>query len=335
MDVSLAQVVSQLQSLSADDKVVICAHCRPDGDAIGSTIALYHALKAKGCQVYALLADNVSYPRSYRWLEGVTDYITPAKAKRLGEIDLFIALDTPDSKRLSAALPLLESARASLLIDHHPMGEHYAMSRYVDTSASATAEIIWEIVKEFDLGLREQIIATACYVALCTDTGRFMFGNTTPKAFRTAAELLEAGAPINDVHIRLYNSKSPSLMALEARILEHVSFYNDGLVCVSYLTQEDFSTTGAKREEAENIIDLIRVIDGTEVAILVTFGATGTRVSLRSKREFNVAEVAGEFGGGGHKAAAGVTWPDSSASLEEIVGSLLPLLPAKPTVDTI
>lgn len=328
MPASIQGAVDFLQQLNEGDTVLIVAHCRPDGDAVGSVIAMYHALKLRGIDAHPLLADNVSAPRGYLWLDGVKAYISPTKAKKLPKIDAIIVMDSPEPKRLSAAAPIVAACANTLLIDHHPSnGDLFTSVACVDTTACATAEMVWRILRAADFEV-SPAVATACFVAILTDTGRFQFNNTTARALRTAAELLEEGAPLNEVNIHLYSSKSAALLALESTVLANMQVLQGGKVVVSHLTQENYATTGAKKEEAENIIDTIRVLDGCEVCVLVTFGATGTRVSLRSKRDFNVAEVAMTFGGGGHKAAAGVTWPDGSASLDDIVEALLPLLPS-------
>jgi phosphoesterase RecJ-like protein len=154
-----------------------------------------------------------------------------------------------------------------------------------------------------------------------------MFSNTDAAVFAAAAQMADAGATIHEANVLLFSSKSAELLELERLVLERMMVLNDGTVTASWLTQDDFDTIGVRRDEAENIIDVIRTLKGGDIALLVTFTDTSTRVSLRSKTDFNVGAIAERFGGGGHQPAAGVNWPDLSADLSQILDTVLPLLP--------
>ncbi|MCL2818874.1 MAG: DHHA1 domain-containing protein, partial [Actinomycetia bacterium] len=170
-------------------------------------------------------------------------------------------------------------------------------------------------------------VATACFTGLVSDTGRFMFSNTTADAFRSASEMVESGVDVNEVNVRLFSSKPIEVLELEALVLERMMILNGGKVTCAWLTQADFDTIGVRRDEAESIIDVIRTLEGSEVSLLVIFGDTSTRVSLRSKTDFNVGAIAEQFGGGGHRAAAGVNWPDLEADLTSILDAITSHLP--------
>ncbi|MCL2024591.1 MAG: DHH family phosphoesterase [Coriobacteriia bacterium] len=318
-----------LENIEPGQTVFVCGHVRPDGDAIGSVLALVAALDGRGVKAYPLLADNKPKPSTYAWLAGVDTYLMPTEAARFGPADAFIAVDTPVASRLNAALPLLEEASRTLIIDHHRALEPYGDVRYIDESAAACSQIIWQLLDTLNWERTAQI-ATACYVGLASDTGRFMHDNTTPAVLRDAAEMVEAGADNAAINVALYAQKSAAALALEGLVLERMMVLNDERVTVSWLTQADFTTREAQRDEVENIADLIRSLKGSEVAVFITFGDTGTRVSLRSKTDFDVAAVAERFGGGGHRGASGVTWPDKNASLSDILDAVLPLLPGTP-----
>ena len=321
-----ASVVEFLRNLKPGQVVLVSGHVRPDGDAVGSTLALVHSLLLAGVEATPLLVDNKPAPEFYQWLEGFERYVTPAEVERWPHIDAYIVLDTPLDKRLSAAAAILDRAETTVLIDHHPALDEFTDLRYIDTGAAAAAHIVWDLISTAALPV-DRTVATACFTGLASDTGRFMFSNTTAAAFQAAAEMVEAGVSVNEVNVRLFSSKTAEVLELEGLVLERMMILNDGKVTASWLTQADFDSIGVRRDEAESIIDVIRTLEGSEISLLVIFGDTSTRVSLRSKSAFNVGAIAEAFGGGGHQAAAGVNWPDMAADLSTILDAILPLLP--------
>ena len=321
-----ANPLSILESLNSEHRVVICGHTRPDGDAVGSTIALALALTSRGVQVDAVTPDEADPPQSYEWLEGFELLRSVSKLRSDQKCDVFIAVDCPHPARLGLARPIMEQADLTLLIDHHPDNLGYADFYLVDQDAASTTALIWSALGEFAWE-RSAPIATACLAGLVTDTGGFRYSNTTPDALRIAAEMLELSAGMAVITANLFESKSRALLSLEAIVSDRVTLHNEGSVVVSWLSDDDFSTIGASPHEGENLVDVVRTVGGPQVVVLVTVGTQGSRVSLRSKGSFDVAAVASRYGGGGHRAAAGVTWPDSSATVDEILGSLLPFLP--------
>lgn len=162
------------------------------------------------------------------------------------------------------------------------------------------------------------------YVALMTDTGRFQFGNTTPAALRDAAALVEAGARPAELAQAVYQSRRREALELEARVLDRIELANGGRVAYTYVTKDDYSQTGARPDETENLVDVVRVLKGIEVALLLRVRDKEVRGNLRSKTGFDVGAVARRFGGGGHAAASGFTL---SGGLEDVVAQVLPELP--------
>jgi phosphoesterase RecJ-like protein len=168
-------------------------------------------------------------------------------------------------------------------------------------------------------------IAVCCYTALLTDTGRFQYQNTTSAALRDAAEMLDAGVDPADVALRVYQSRSPGSLALEARAMSRLTLANDGRVAYTWLTDADFVETGALPEEGEFLPDAIRVLDDIDVAMVLRQRGDEVRVNLRAKTGFDVGSVARGFGGGGHHAAAGLTW--ERPGIQEFLDQILPSLP--------
>jgi bifunctional oligoribonuclease and PAP phosphatase NrnA len=301
--------------------VVICAHVRPDGDAIGSALGLTLALRDMGVPAVPTTADVRSAPSTYRWMPGFALY---THADELEAPEVFVALDTPTPERLGYAQDLAEKAGKLVVIDHHPDATEYGDVHVLDSTAAATGQMVWNLVKALELKPTPEI-ALCCYTALLTDTGRFAFQNTSPQALRDAAEMLEAGVDPSEVAREVYQNRSAASLALETRAMERLTIANGGRVAYTWITDDDFTETGAKPEEAECLPESVRVIEGIQIAILLNQRGPDVRGNLRAKGSYDVAEVARSLGGGGHKAAAGFTAENSSVT--EVVQQLLPLLP--------
>lgn len=301
--------------------VVICAHVRPDGDAIGSVLGLTLALREMGIQAIPTTADVRSAPTTYRWMPGFSLY---AHSDDLEVPDVFVALDTPNLDRLGLASELAKKAGKLVVIDHHPDATEYGDVHVFDPTAAATGQMVWQLVKSLDLKASTDV-ALCCYTALLTDTGRFSFQNTTGQAMRDAAEMIEAGVVPADVAREVYQNRTAAALALECRAMGRVTLANQGKVAYTWVTDEDFVETGAKPEEAEHLPEIVRGIQGIEAGMLLRQRGGEVRGNLRAKTTYDVGQVARTVGGGGHKAAAGFTVED--ASVNDVVDRLLPLLP--------
>lgn len=301
--------------------VVVCAHVRPDGDAIGSTLGLTLALRAAGIPAIPTLADDEPAPSSYAFLPGFGLFV---RASDLEAPEVFVALDTPVPERLGLGRPLMDNAESTILIDHHPDAVSYADHCICDSRAAATAELVWRFMTALDVVPTAEI-ALPLYVGLITDTGRFSYDNTTPEALRAAAQMIESGVDPAEASRLVYQERTRGSLELEARVLSRLVVANDGHVAWTFLTDEDFDSTGARPEDAEHLPDAVRVIGGIDVALLLRQRGTEVRGNLRAKTGADVSAVARAFGGGGHRAAAGFTVEDSTVS--EVVARVLSLLP--------
>ena len=318
-----------LEDLNPDAKIALCAHTRPDGDAIGSCVALTSALRCAGYQVTPLLADGAAVPQAYRWMPLAESFVQARTVDAETAYDLFIALDTPTTLRLGEAKEICQQAKLRVSIDHHPGRESYTDISLTATDAAATGQLIWELLPE--LGLKRSAeVALACYVALISDTGVFSFSNTDHRVLADAAEMAAAGADPARISRQLYMNKPLSALKLEELILSRISLHNEGAVVSSYYRSEDLKRLDVSSDWTENLIDLIRVVQGAQVAVLLVEGVQSARASLRSAGDFDVSVVARRFGGGGHHAAAGITWPDRNARCDDMLAQLLPLLPTGP-----
>jgi phosphoesterase RecJ-like protein len=232
---------------------------------------------------------------------------------------VLVALDCANERRLGPDTTLLERAPLKLDIDHHHDNSRFGDLNLVVGDASSTAEVLRDVFAELDVELTPEI-AEALYIAVVTDTGRFQYGNTTPKALRLAAELVEAGADVHRVFQGIYESVEFAKLKLLARALERAQVYEGGRLVVSYLLRSDFTDLNVAEAYSEGIIDYLRAVDGAEMAALIREppkrDGPARRVSLRaSSDELDVSAIARKSSGGGHRQAAGFS---SDASVEEI-----------------
>jgi bifunctional oligoribonuclease and PAP phosphatase NrnA len=308
-------------ALRRASSVVVCAHVRPDGDAVGSVLALTLALRSLGVPAIPTLADDREPSRTYQWMPGFGLY-TPASD--LEPPAVFVALDTPVPERLGAARTLAEQASTLVIIDHHPDAKTYGNVHVLDPTASATGQLIWQLLEALEVRPTPEI-ALCCYTALITDTGRFQYQNTTSAALRDAADMLDAGVDASEVARLVYQSRSAGSLALEALAMSRLTLANQGRVAYTWLADEDFESTGALPEEAEFLPDAVRVLDDIDVAMVLRERGDEVRVNLRAKTGFDVGALARGFGGGGHHAAAGLTWEQRGAG--SFLAEVLPVLP--------
>ncbi len=308
-------------ALRKAESVVVCAHVRPDGDALGSVLGLTLALRQAGIPAIPTLADDRPASATYDWLPGFGLFTAAAD---LEVPQVFVALDTPIIDRLGVAAELASKSQTLIVIDHHFDATEYGQIHAIDRDAAATGQIVWQLCDALEITPGVDI-AMCCYTALITDTGRFQYQNTTPLALRDAADMLEAGVDAADVSRRVYQNRSAASLALEAAAMSRLTIANEGAVAYAWVTDKDFESTGALPEEAEHLPDAVRVVGGVEVAVLMRQRGSEVRVNLRAKTTFDVGTVARRFGGGGHKAASGFTFTDGT--IDELLPQLLALLP--------
>ncbi|WP_251197990.1 DHH family phosphoesterase [Anaerotardibacter muris] len=290
------------------DRFAVCGHVNPDGDCLGSQLALVAGLRALGKQATGLLATPQPIEQKLCFLPG-SDELVPA-AEFTEDIEVFIAVDVPNLDRLKDAAAVHDRAPVCITIDHHASDTSMAQLNYVDPDAAAACDLIWELLKI--LGCIDAEQALCVLTGIMTDTGRFSYQNTDPTCLIHAAETVEAGAEPNVVAREFFQSRSLASLRLEQVVLERMMFFCDGQFVFSYLKDSDFDRIGAIRDDAEILIDVLRGIAGVRVALILKENGEGViRGSLRAKDDTDVAQVARFFGGGGHRAAAGLTFRGS------------------------
>jgi phosphoesterase RecJ-like protein len=303
-------VGSDVERIAAElregDRFLLTTHEGPDGDALGSLLALHHLLGQMGKDsVMFLAAKEFPLPLEYRFLP-LTDVFHEAPADVADRTLVF--LDCGNIDRMPVDFLQRDGAHV-LNIDHHHDNTRFGTVNLVDTDASSTAEIVWRLAKLLDLRITLEV-ATALYVGLITDTGKFMYENTDPDSHRMAAELIEAGVSVDEIYRRLYERVPIEKAKLVARAIENIERFDDDRLALTYLSREDYAATGASDLLTEGIIDHVRALEGTVVAGVVRdrteSGRTTRKVSLRSSDGVvDVSAIAREQGGGGHVRAAG------------------------------
>jgi phosphoesterase RecJ-like protein len=296
-----------LRAFREGDRFCLTTHERPDGDAVGSLAAMQQVLASLGKDAVAFLAaDEFPLPYEYRFikLEGLA---TEPPGDLGGRTLVF--LDCGNIDRTPAGVLRREDGGELINIDHHHDNTRFGTINFVDPGASCTAEMVWDLMH--GLGVTAtQAIGEALYVGLVTDTGRFMYENTGPRAHEMAAELIAGGVDAHAIYRRLYEGIPQGKLELLARGLTNVERFDGGLLTLTHLTREDYRSTGADESYSEGVVDHLRSVEGTAVAGLVrdqlSDGAPKRKVSLRATDDrIDVSRIARAGGGGGHRRAAG------------------------------
>jgi bifunctional oligoribonuclease and PAP phosphatase NrnA len=299
----LDQVAAELR---ARDRFLLTTHEGPDGDALGSLLGTHHLLTQLGKDsVMFLAAKEFPLPIEYRFLP-LEEVFHEPPADVADRTVVF--LDCGNIDRMPVDF-LKNGGNHLINIDHHHDNTRFGHVNLVDEEASCTAEIVYELALLLGAEVTPQI-ASALYVGLVTDTGRFMYENTDARTHRIAAALIDAGVDVDDTYQRLYEHVPLEKLRLVARALEKIERHCDGALAVTYITNEDYAATGADEGMTEGIIDHLRSLEGAKVAALVRDladrGRAERKVSLRSRDgEVDVSAIARENGGGGHVRAAG------------------------------
>lgn len=304
--------------ITAAESIALLPHVAADGDALGSAFALALALSHMGKKVSVFLEEEV--PFIYNFLPGKELSEVYTGMPQSQEIELALALDCGDLSRLGARKELFDSAEMTVNIDHHPTNTKFAKYNDIDTSASATAEIIYKL-----LGLLgekvDKAIATCLYVAIATDTGCFRYSNTKPLTHIIAADLIKSGVDVADVSQKVFDTSSYEKVKLTAEAIHSLELYEDGKIAVMSVAKELIKKTGARDEDFDGIINTARNIRGVEVAAMLRqLENDEVKVNLRSNYDFDVSAIAMAYSGGGHKKAAGFT---IRSSLEQIKSKVL------------
>ena len=301
------------------DRFLVVTHENPDGDALGSLLAMTLALRALGKDAVMYLAPGAPLPHEYGFMR-LGDLVREPPADAAERV--LVAVDCASENRLGDPDAVSRASR-TLDIDHHHDNTRFGDVNLVVPDASSTGEVLRDVFAELGVPLTPEL-AQPLYIALVTDTGRFQYSNTTPKALRLAAELVEAGADFHTVFQEVYETVEFAKLKLLARVLERAELLEGGRIVVSHLLRTDFEEVGASEPYSEGLIDDLRAVQGAELALFIReqmgSGAQAHKGSLRSSiDELDVSVIARRFGGGGHRQAAGFSSDDTLAEIIETV----------------
>lgn len=318
MSESLARAASALASAKT---VATMGHIGPDGDALGSMLAIARAAHNAGKQAYATFGEPFVVGKQFGYLDQSL-LVPPGEVP--ADIDVAVVVDTSVPSRLGSALPIVQRAKTVIIVDHHlSQDDDLDGIAVVDTAAGAAAQVVYRLLNELGWELDAEI-ASALYTGIVTDTGRFQYSSTSPEVHRITAALLEAGVDPPTVGRHVYEESPFSYLHVAGAVLARAQLVPEKRLVWSLLTRDDLARAALKYEEADGLIDLIRVAEESDVACLLReIGDNKYKGSLRSRGRVDVSRIAGLYGGGGHHNAAGFVAEGSADSIIGRIGAEL------------
>lgn len=310
------------------ERIAVLPHIHPDGDTLGSSIALGDFLKTQGLDVYIVNNDRIPANLCFLNQELFSNSEEFSKLGwEKGSYAVFV-VDASDLLRVNDRKHIFDGASASLCIDHHVTNEAFSDYLWLDTEASSTGELVYKLIKACG-GSLNPVIAESLYVAISTDTGSFKYDNTSPETMRITADLMEVDFDRSKTIVEVYQNKPYDQVKLMQIALNHLKLYHDGKVGVTHIALTDLVAHDIELYDTDGICEAIRDIAGLEIAIFSREIKTGEyKVSTRSKYSFDVADFSLKFGGGGHRKAAGFTL---FGTAEEVAKTILEALEGKVT----
>jgi len=298
-DHMIKEICSRLEEA---DSVLLFPHVLMDGDTIGSAAALCRALRQKGKTAHIVIEDKIP-----DYLKFLDDGLCTFDQEIVKEPDVCVSVDCTDPDRFPKRKETFFKGKRTLSIDHHKTSEHYAGLSHIDSSAAATAEIIYEILHEMDVPI-DRLTGEALYAAIITDTGNFQYSNTRVKSHLITIELYGLGIDHSYVSRMLYQNNRIEKSYISGKILSTLKMIAGGRAVMAYVTQDMLHETGALMEDTEGMTEILRNIGGVELAVFAKEAEKGvTKISMRSKAWADVAEISLKHKGGGHTRAAGCT----------------------------
>ncbi len=288
-----------LEEINNANSIVILTHENPDGDAVGSSLALYHALKAYGKNVEVIIPE---YSRTFNFLPGTNEI---KKEGTYENYDLAISLDCASMDMLNGYVKYFENAKTRVVIDHHGTNSMYGDLNFVNPDSPACAQILVVVLNYFKMEITKEI-GTCILAGIITDTGGFKYSGVTAETFEFVAWLLNKGVNVSSVYRKVLQVRTKGNFELNRIASNRLEFLEDGKIAFTYITRDDEESVNAETGDHEGIVDIGRDIEGVEVSIFIRETKTkGVKISLRSSEYVNVSDIALLFGGGGHPRAAG------------------------------
>lgn len=291
---------SILEEIKKAHTIVILTHESPDGDAVSSSLSVMHAISQLGKNADVVIPE---YSKDFKFLPGAEKILQKGN---LESYDLAISVDCSDLKRLVGSKEYFETARRTIQIDHHSVNAMFADLNYVDPVAPACCQVLIGMFEYFGIEINKEL-GTCILTGIITDTGGFQYSGVTAETFEFAAELLRKGVNVSEICQKALRNKTKAHCELEKMVYNRLEFFEDGKVAFAYILVEDTQKVGAELGDSEGLVEMLRDIEGVEVAVLLKEkeGANGFKGSLRSKEKTNVSDICLLLGGGGHPKAAG------------------------------
>lgn len=290
------------EEINKANSILIVTHENPDGDAVGTSLALYNALKLNGkSNVDVVIPES---PRTFDFLPGASEI---KKTTDIESYDLAISVDCSTLEMLNGLSKTFENSVTSVVIDHHGTNTMFGDYNFVNPDSPACAEVMIVVLSYFKMEITKEI-GTCLLAGIITDTGGFKYQGVTAETFEFVASLLKKGVNVSDTYRKVLQVKTKSAFELSRLATNRLEFFEDGKIAYTFLTLEDYEKYNAEPGDHEGIVDVGRDIEGVEVSIFIReIKGKGLKVSLRSNNKVNVDEIALLFGGGGHQKAAGIS----------------------------
>jgi len=303
-----------LEEINNANSIVILTHENPDGDAVGTSLALYNSLKAYGKNNIDLIIPEC--PKTFMFLPNAGEI---KKETDIDNYDLAIAIDCASLEMLNGGRKYFEGAESTVVIDHHGTNTMYGDLNFVNPNAPACSEVMIVVLNSFNMAIDKEI-GTCLLVGIITDTGGFKYQGVTAETFEFVAGLLNKGVNVSETYRKVLQVKTRSAFELARVANERLELLDDGKIAFTYVTLEDYEKFGNTYGDHEGIVDIGRDIEGVEVSIFVrAVKGKGLKVSLRSNEKVDVDEIALLYGGGGHPKAAGFSINESLEAVKEKV----------------
>lgn len=302
-----------LEEIKKAESIVILTHENPDGDAVGSSIAMYLGLKELGKTPDIIIPE---FPRAFENLPGIENI---KKESDIKNYDLAIALDTASIKMLNGYSKYFEDAKTKIVIDHHSSNTMFGDYNYVDQDSPACAQLLLVLFNYLNIEVSKEI-GTDILAGIITDTGGFRYDGVTAETFELVAGLCQKGVKVSKVYQKVFASTSKSKFFLHRIALDRLELLDNEKIAFTYITKNDENSVGAENGDYDGIVEKGRDIEGVEISIFLRETEKGIKASLRSKDYVNVSELCRIFGGGGHIRAAGCTIP---GTIEQVKTQIL------------
>jgi len=308
-------------AITAAPSLALACHHTPDGDALGSMLALHHLALVAGKQSVASWPEPFEVPPHYTFLPGLDLATKPADFPSAP--DLMITFDCGSIGRLGELGPPAQRAKQLIVVDHHSTNDGYGTVNLIDPEAAASAVVVRRLLERMGWDLNRDA-ALCLYTGLVCDTGRFQYDNTTPEVFSLAKELAGYDLPIGLMNRQLFEEHRLAYLRLAGAALQRAEYDGDRRFVATWITAEDLAEHGVGLDETEGLIDLVRRASEADVSCVLKETPEGTKVSLRAVTAYDVGQLAIAFGGGGHKAAAGFV---SALPVRELLVAIRDALP--------